>query len=81
MELIRSCRAVGAGIAVRYVAGSAGAGQLVTPIWEVEPITSMSDDEVSAAVGPTIQRYIDGDIAPARKRTRRSSAGTSSAVP
>jgi AcrR family transcriptional regulator len=49
---------------------------LMRYIWEVEPIASMSDDEVIAAVGPTIQRYIDDDIAPARKGTRRSSATT-----
>ncbi len=48
-------------------------------IWEVEPIASMSDDEVIAAVSPTIQRYIDDDIAPARKRTRRTSARTTNA--
>ena len=48
-------------------------------IWEVEPIASMSDDEVIAAVGPTIQRYIDDDIAPA-KRTRRTATGKSGAI-
>jgi hypothetical protein len=48
-------------------------------LWEVEPITSMSDDEVIAAVGPTIQRYIDDDIAPAKKRTRRTSVPTTNA--
>ena len=45
---------------------------LMRYIWEVEPIASMSDDEVIAAVGPTIQRYIDDDITPAKKRTRRT---------
>ena len=52
---------------------------LMRYIWEVEPIASMSDDEVIAAVSPTIQRYIDDDIAPARKRTRRTSARTTNA--
>lgn len=47
-------------------------------IWEVEPITLMSDDDVIAAVGPTIQRYIDDDIAPVKKRTRRQPAAKSS---
>ena len=45
---------------------------LMRYIWQVEPIASMSDDEVIAAVGPTIQRYIDDDIAPARKLPRRA---------
>ena len=62
------------------------ASQLLGPgfmryIWEVEPIASMSDDEVIAAVGPTIQHYIDDDIAPAKKPTRRRRAGQSSASP
>ena len=48
-------------------------------ISEVEPIASMSDDEVIGAVGPTIQRYIDDDIAPAKKRTRRTSVPTTNA--
>lgn len=52
---------------------------LMRYIWEVEPIASMSDDEVIAAVGPTIQRYIDDDIAPAKKRTRRTSVPTTNA--
>jgi AcrR family transcriptional regulator len=49
---------------------------LMRYIWEVEPIASMSDAQVVAAVGPTIQRYIDddiaADIAPAKKRSRRA---------
>jgi len=44
---------------------------LMRYIWEVEPIASMTDKELIAAVGPTIQRYIDDDITPAKKRTRR----------
>lgn len=37
---------------------------LMRYVWEVEPIASMSEREVIAAVGPTIQRYVDGDLAP-----------------
>ncbi|WP_174320846.1 TetR/AcrR family transcriptional regulator [Gordonia aichiensis] len=31
-------------------------------VWGVEPLASMTDDEVIAAVGPTIQRYVDGRL-------------------
>ena len=41
-------------------------------IWRIEPIASMRDDQIIAAMAPTIQRYIDADIFPARKaRTTR----------
>lgn len=38
-------------------------------IWKIEPLASMSDDSVVAAIGPTIQRYLDGDL---RKPPRRT---------
>jgi AcrR family transcriptional regulator len=31
-------------------------------IWEVEPLASMSDDELVAAIAPNLQRYIEGEI-------------------
>jgi AcrR family transcriptional regulator len=31
-------------------------------VWKIEPVASMSDDEVVAAVAPNLQRYIVGDI-------------------
>jgi len=31
-------------------------------IWAIEPIASMSDDEIVAAVAPNLQRYIDADL-------------------
>ncbi|WP_396929303.1 TetR family transcriptional regulator [Mycolicibacterium sp.] len=31
-------------------------------IWQIEPIASMSDDELVAAVAPNLQRYIGGDL-------------------
>jgi AcrR family transcriptional regulator len=31
-------------------------------VWKIEPVASMSDDEVVAAVAPNLQRYIDGEI-------------------
>jgi hypothetical protein len=35
---------------------------LVRYVWRIEPIASMSDDEVVAALGPNLQRFVDGDI-------------------
>jgi hypothetical protein len=32
-------------------------------VWKIEPIASMSADEVLAAMTPNLQRYIDGDLA------------------
>lgn len=31
-------------------------------VWRVEPVASMTDDEIVGAVGPNLQRYIQGDI-------------------
>lgn len=31
-------------------------------VWEIEPVASMSDAEAIAALAPTLQRYVDGDI-------------------
>ncbi|ABK69747.1 TetR/AcrR family transcriptional regulator [Mycolicibacterium smegmatis] len=35
---------------------------LMRYVWRIEPVASMREDEVLDAVGPTLQRYIDGDI-------------------
>lgn len=35
---------------------------LMRYVWQVEPFAAMSDDDLVAAVGPTIQRYVDGSI-------------------
>lgn len=35
---------------------------LLRYVWKIEPIASMPDDQVVAAVGPNLQRYVDGDI-------------------
>ncbi|OBG50483.1 TetR family transcriptional regulator [Mycobacterium sp. E3305] len=32
-------------------------------VWKIEPIASMSEDQVVAAVAPNLQRYVEGDIA------------------
>jgi AcrR family transcriptional regulator len=31
-------------------------------IWRIEPVASMSEDELVAAIAPNLQRYIEGDI-------------------
>lgn len=35
---------------------------LLRYVWKIEPIASMSDDEVVAALAPNLQRYVEGDI-------------------
>src|SRR5215470_3336565 len=32
-------------------------------VWKVEPVATMTDDEIVAAVAPNLQRYIVGDLA------------------
>ncbi len=44
---------------------------LMRYIWRVEPIASMTAHEIVAAVGPTVQHYIDDDLAPEREHPRR----------
>jgi len=31
-------------------------------VWGIEPVASMSDDEVVSAVAPNLQRYIEGEL-------------------
>ena len=31
-------------------------------VWKIEPVASMTDDEVLTAVAPNLQRYIEGEI-------------------
>ncbi len=31
-------------------------------IWKIEPLAGVSSDEVVAAIAPTIQRYLGGEI-------------------
>jgi AcrR family transcriptional regulator len=35
---------------------------LLRYVWKIDPLASMPDDEVVAAVAPNLQRYVDGDI-------------------
>jgi AcrR family transcriptional regulator len=37
-------------------------------IWKIEPLATMDDDDIVAAIAPTIQRYLDGNVDPARRR-------------
>jgi hypothetical protein len=32
-------------------------------VWEIEPLASLSEDELVTLVGPTIQRYLSGRLA------------------
>jgi Tetracyclin repressor-like, C-terminal domain len=46
-------------------------------VWKIEPIATMTQDDIVAAIAPTIQRYLDGNIGPVtaqqqRRRTRRT---------
>jgi AcrR family transcriptional regulator len=36
---------------------------LMRYVWKVEPIASMAEDEAIAAIGPNLQRYVDGELA------------------
>jgi hypothetical protein len=35
---------------------------LMRYVWKIEPVASMSQDEVLAAMSPNLQRYIEGDL-------------------
>lgn len=35
---------------------------LLRYVWKMEPIASMSEDQVVAAMAPNLQRYVEGDI-------------------
>lgn len=35
---------------------------LLRYVWKIEPIASMSEDQVLAAMAPNLQRYVEGDI-------------------
>jgi hypothetical protein len=37
--------------------------------WKIEPIASMTDDELLAAIAPNLQRYVDGYIVQKEKTT------------
>lgn len=63
-ELEEPERAIRAGLVSTQLMGMA----FVRYVWKVDPIGSMSDDEIIVAVAPNLQHFIDGDIAIARQR-------------
>lgn len=52
-------RAVRSGLISSQMMGLA----LMRYVWRVEPIASMADDELVAAVAPNLQRYVEGELA------------------
>jgi AcrR family transcriptional regulator len=52
-------RAVRSGLISSQIMGLA----MMRYIWQIEPVASMSDDELVAAIAPNLQRYIEGDLA------------------
>ena len=43
---------------------------LMRYVWKVEPVASMTEDEVLAAIAPNLQHYIEGDLAESRTLPR-----------
>jgi AcrR family transcriptional regulator len=43
-------------------------------VWKIEPIATMTEGDLAAAIAPTIQRYLDGNIGPATTRPRHHPA-------
>lgn len=37
---------------------------LMRYVWKIEPIASMTADQAVAAIGPNLQRYVNGDLTP-----------------
>lgn len=35
---------------------------MMRDVWKIEPLASMSEDEIVDAVAPNLQRYVQGDI-------------------
>jgi hypothetical protein len=35
---------------------------LMRYVWKIEPIASMTDDEVISAISPNLQHYVSGDL-------------------
>jgi hypothetical protein len=48
-------------------------------IWKVEPIASMTDDEIVTAIAPTIQLYLDGEVGSPKTRPTKSAKSAKSA--
>jgi AcrR family transcriptional regulator len=51
-------------------------------VWKIDPLATMTHDETVAAIAPTIQRYIEGDIGPGiSRRTSRTASRRSGTTP
>ena len=51
-------------------------------VWKIEPIATMTEDDIVAAIAPTIQRYLGGNIGPATaQRQRRRTPRTARSSP
>jgi AcrR family transcriptional regulator len=51
-------------------------------VWKIEPIATMTEDDIVAAIAPTIQRYLSGSIGPATaQRQRRGTPRTARSSP
>jgi len=53
--------------------GAAVAPAINDFVWKIEPLASLDDDAIVAAIAPTIQRYLDGDVYAATAKHRRPS--------
>ena len=51
-------KAVRSGLIASQIMGLA----MLRYIWKIEPVASMSDDELVAAIAPNLQRYIEDDL-------------------
>jgi hypothetical protein len=51
-------------------------------VWKIEPIATMTEDDIVTAIAPTIQRYLSDNIAPAAaQRQRRRTPRTARSSP
>ena len=49
-------------------------------VWKIDPVATMTSDNLVAAVAPTIQRYIEGDLGPITGRPRPRAARKASSA-
>lgn len=43
-------------------------------VWRIEPLAVMNDDEIVAAIAPTVQRYLTGDVHATGKAPKRKAS-------
>jgi hypothetical protein len=49
---------------------------LLRYVWKIEPVASMTVDELLAAIAPSLQHFVDGDIATLSRLTPPSTPAT-----